>query len=544
MPNPMPQAETAPDAPVSADFVATRAQSFSRSAIADLRIVGALALAAIVIHFVTNLGLGGYGYFRDELYYIACSRHLALGYVDHPALSILLLWVELHLFGISMFALRIFPALAHAAAILVAGMLAREMGGGRFAIGIAGLATLIAPVYLGTASFYSMNGYEPLLWAAAGLMVVRILNTDDARLWLWFGVIAGVGLENKISMLFLCFGVVIGLLLTDRRRHLLSPWLWAGGAIAILLFMPYVVWNAEHGFPTLEFMHNAQEYKNYHASIPAFAAAQILLLNPISAPLWLAGLGWCLFAADGRRYRVIGWTYLAVFALLALQHGKAYYAAPVYVLMFAAGAVALERFAAAREWGVHLRRAAVIGLAIGGVICAPLATPMLPPRALIIYANAFGQEPTKNRALSGETEEQGLLPQNFSDRFGWREMTAAVAQVYASLPADERAHTAIFAGNYGEASAFNFFGPGYGLPPAISRHNSYWFWGFGNPDIETVIVFGMPKAKLEPFFNQVVPMAKFNCRYCMGYETNREIYLCRGMKAPIAKLWPKLKMFI
>jgi 4-amino-4-deoxy-L-arabinose transferase-like glycosyltransferase len=544
MRNLMPRAVAAPDPQSSADPAAPGAQLFSRSAMAELRIAWALALAAVLIHFATNLGLGGYGYFRDELYYIACSRHLALGYVDHPALSIVLLWIELHLFGASMFALRIFPALAHGAAVIVVAMLAREMGGRRFAMSIAALATLVAPIYLGVGAFYSMNAYEPLLWALAALVLVRILNTGNARLWLWFGVIAGVGLENKISMLFLCFGVVIGLMLSDQRRQLLSPWLWIGGAIAMLLFLPYVIWNAEHGFPTLAFIHNAQELKNYHASIPGFFAAQIVLLNPLSAPLWLAGLAWCLFAADGRRYRVLGWAYLTVFMLLALQGGKAYYAAPVYVLMFAAGAVALERFAALRRSGRLVRPVSAIALVIGAVISAPLAIPMLPPAMLADYAGFFGMGPAQRQAVMGERNEQGALPQNFADRFGWPELTAAVAQVYDSIPAGERAHVTIFAGNYGEAGALDFFGPRYGLPTAISSHNNYWFWGFGDPAIDSMIVVGVPRARLEQVFGEVTPVARVTCRYCVAMENNRDIYVCRGLKTPIAKLWPRLKNFI
>ncbi len=518
---------------------ANSAQSVCGAAVGGLPIV-ALALAAVAVHLVTNLGLGGYGYFRDELYYIACSHHLAFGYVDHPSLSIILLWIELHLFGDSMFALRLFPALAHGAQVIVAAMLAREMGGGRFAMGVAALAVLIAPVFLGLTAFYSMNAYDPLLWGAAGLVVVRILNTGDARLWLWFGLIAGIGLENKISMLFLCLGVVAGLILTGRRRDLLSPWLWIGGALAALLFLPYAIWNARHGFPTLEFMHNADLYKNYHPSIPAFAAAQLMLLNPLIAPLWMAGLGWCFFGNSGR-YRLIGWIYVAVFAL-TFQGGKAYYAAPVYMLMLPAGTVALERFSSARQWGVAIRRAAVAVLVIAGVISAPFAIPLLPPNALASVAERLG--PRQNTALVGERTEQGILPQNFADRFGWPEMVAAAAQVYASLPPDQRAHTAIFASNYGEAGAIDFFGPRYGLPPAASGHNSYWFWGLGNREIDTVIVLGGDRASLAKFFGEVIPAAKFRCRYCMGFENGLDIFICRKPAAPIAKVWPRLKKFI
>jgi hypothetical protein len=363
-------------------------------------------------------------------------------------------------------------------------------------------------------------------------------------MWLWLGVIAGVGLENKISMLFMCFGVVVGLLLSDQRRRLLSPWLWAGGAIAVALFLPYVIWNVNHGMPTLEFMRNAQELKNYHASILGFFGAQVLLLNPLAAPIWLAGVAWCLFAAEGRRYRVFGWTYLVVFTLLALQGAKAYYAAPAYVLMFAAGAVAFERSAEAYEWGGALRRATAIALIVAGLVCAPLAIPALPPATLAQYSKLFGMSPAQRSAVMGERNEQGALPQNFADRFGWRELTAAVAHAYASVPPGERARMTILASNYGEAGALDFFGPQYDLPPAISGHNSYWFWGYRDPAIDSAIVIGAPRARLEQVFEQVVPAGEFECHYCMEWENHREIYICRGLKTPIAKLWPMLKHFI
>ena len=513
------------------------AQPVYGAAVGGLPIV-ALAIAAVAVHLVTNLGLGGYGYFRDELYYIACSHHLAFGYVDQPSLSIILLWIELHLFGTSIFALRIFPALADGATVIVAAMLAREMGGGRFAMGATALAVLIAPVFLAVTSFYSMNAYDPLLWAVAGLVVVRILNTGDARLWLSFGLIAGIGLENKISMLFLCFGVVAGLILTARWRDLASPWLWLGGALATLLFLPYVIWNALHGFPTLEFMHNADLYKNIHPSLPAFAAGQLVLLNPIVAPLWIAGLGWCFFEKSGR-YRLIGWIYVAVFAL-TFQGGKAYYAAPVYILLLAAGAIALERFSSARRWGVGLRSAEVVTLVIAGLISAPFAIPVLPPSLL---ASLAAHSSMQNSALVSERRPQGILPQTFADRFGWPEMAVATAQVYASLPPAERAHTAIFASNYGEAGAIDFFGPSYGLPPAISGHNNYWFWGFGNRDIDTVIALGGNQAILAKFCGEAIPAAKFRCRYCMRSENGLNILICRKPTVPIANAWPRLKHF-
>jgi 4-amino-4-deoxy-L-arabinose transferase-like glycosyltransferase len=501
-----------------------------------------IAAIAVLIHFATNLGLGGYGYFRDELYYIACSRHLAAGYVDHPSLSILLLWVELHLFGSSLFALRIFPALAAGAMVFLTGRLAREMGGGRFAQMLAALAVLIAGVYLAICSFYSMNALDLVFWAACALVLARIVNTGEARLWLWFGLIAGLGLENKLSVLFLCFGLAVGLVLTENRRFLPGKWLWLGGAIAILLLVPNLIWEVRNGWPTSEFVHNAQLYKNNHASIPAFALSQVILLNPFNAPIWLIGLYYCLFANQGRRWRIFAWIYLTVFAVLAIQGGKPYYAAPVYPLLLAAGAVAIEQFAAAREWGVIFKRGCAVALVIGGIIAAPLAIPVLPPRTLAAYAAASGVTGSQD-TLVGERQRRSALMQPFADRFGWPEMVETVASAYASLPPGQRARAAIATSNYGEAGAIDFFGSRYGLPNAISGHNNYWLWGPGSYEPEVVVTVGVPRERLEAVCGQVTQAATTSCDYCMPFEDGAPIFVCRGLKRPLSTLWPTLRSY-
>ena len=227
--------------------------------LSDLAILFYLALLTILIHFLTN---GGYGYFRDELYYMACGEHLAWGYVDQPPFVALMAFVTRHLLGDSLFALRFFPAICGGLIVLLTGLMVRELGGGRYAQGLAAVAVIVAPVYLAIDNFFSMNCFDEVFWALAGYIVIRILKEGDPKLWILFGLVAGIGLMNKYSIGFLGLGVVVGLVLTPARRHLFSKWLWLGGAIAFVIFLPHILWEIHNGFPTLEFIHNATAMKN------------------------------------------------------------------------------------------------------------------------------------------------------------------------------------------------------------------------------------------------------------------------------------------
>lgn len=502
--------------------------------------IAMIAAAAFLVHM---LNLGGYAYFRDEFYYIACARHLAFGYVDHPPLSILILYLTGGPFGYSLFAIRLVAALAAPALVLLTARMTREMGGRGFAPALAALSVLLCPVMLGVMSFYSMNAFEPLFWTAAAYVVVRIINTGDGRLWVLFGAIAGLGLENKHSMLFFCFGIVAGLALTENRRWLWSKWLWLGGALAALLFVPNLIWEAAYGWPTLEFMRNAQAFKNYHASLPEFVAGQLLQTNPLIAPVWVAGLYWLFFSERGSRYRLFGWVYAAIFVVFVIEGAKSYYFAAIYPTMLSAGAICLADFFAERNLG-WLRAAYTVSMVIGGIGTAPLALPLLPPPALASYAGAFGLTSGRGaKMIAGERHSLGAIPQLFADRLGWEDMVAAVADAYRSLTPEERKHCAIFTSNYGEAGAIDLLGPKYGLPHAYSTHNTYWLWGPPANDPQLAVVLHARRGELEQAFSQVTQVASFTCDYCMPYETNLPIYICRGAKQPLAKLWPRIKVY-
>ena len=504
--------------------------------LARLSIAPLLCLAAVQV-LVHLLGNGSYGYFRDELYYLACADHLGWGYVDHPPLSIFLLAVTRGLFGDSIFAIRLPALLAGSGSVFLTGLLARELGGGRFAQTTAALGCLVMATPLALSSFFSMNAFDYLAWVVTALLLARILRTGRTRLWLAFGGVVGLALLNKISIAFLGFGLVVGLLLTPQRRLLLDPRAWIGATIAFALFVPHLVWQVVNGFPTLEFMRNAQQYKILAMSPLQYLGAQVMLTSPFVAPVWLLGLACLLAAPSLRRYRTLGLAYLAILGVFLAQQAKAYYLAPAYPMLVAAGTVALEGFTQRRRrW---LRPSVAVWLAIGGLVVVPLAMPLLPPATYVSYTQRLGISPPRE-----ERSQVGELPQIFADRFGWENMVATIAGVYRSLPSSDQARVSIFTGNYGEAGAVDFFGRRFGLPKAISGHNSYWLWGPGQATGEVVIVVGVAADELRELFASVEPVATVVSPYAVPAENNLPVYLCRQLKLPLAEAWPRVKRFI
>lgn len=402
-----------------------------------LGITGCLSFSLFILHMLFN---GRYGYFVDELYYLACSHHLDWGYVDQPPLIAVITWIERTTLGDSLHALRFLPAIADGLLVLLTGLIVRELGGRRYAQILACVAVIVAPLYLGLNNLLTMNAFEPLFWMGCALVAIKIIKGAPPKLWLLFGFLAGLGLENKHSMLFFGFGLFVGLLLTAERRLLRSPWLWLGGLLAFLLFLPNLVWEIQHGFPTIELLRNVQRSgRNVALSSWSFLAQQVLVMNPLAAPLWLAGLWYFLFDGAGRIFRALGWTYLIILACFLLLHGRIYYLAPAYPMLFAAGAVAFERFAE-RRTRVWLKPAYVAVLLVAGVLLAPFAYfPILPVEKYLAYSRALHFQPPQI-----ENHKMGPLPQIYADMYGWPEMAEAVAQAYNKLSPEDKQNCAIF----------------------------------------------------------------------------------------------------
>lgn len=503
-----------------------------RAAFGAASLVLLIAAVKLGLHLYTGRS---YGFFVDELYYIACGRHLAWGYVDQPPLIALAAWFSRAVLGPSLAALRFLPALAGAAEVVLTALLARELGGCRFAQALAAIAALVAPGILVADSLFSMNAFEPLIWMGCAWIVMRIVNTGNQRLWIWFGILAGIGLENKYSMLIFGGGIVLGLLLTPLRRSLASPWIWIGGAIALLLFLPNLLWNIQHHFPFLELQQNIRRSGRDVPLGPIdFFVQEILAMHPLTLPIWLAGLWFYLFSRRGRPWRTLGWAWVGTAVVIVAVSPRIYYLFPAYPVLFAAGAVVWESVAQ-RPRMAWLKAAYPAVLIATGALLAPMATPLLSPERYIAYTKALHLNQPRI-----ETHNLGPLPQLFADQFGWPEMTAVVAGVYNGLPPDVRAKTAIFGQNYGQAGAIDLFGPQYGLPHAVSGHQTYFLWGPGRFTGESIIVMEGREADLQRQFTTVRKAASVYHPYSMPYE-HFDVYYCAGPKTPLPQVWPRLK---
>ncbi|MCP4153208.1 MAG: glycosyltransferase family 39 protein [bacterium] len=496
----------------------------------------------VVMVLIQMLTAGNYGIFGDELYYVDCAKRLAFGYVDHPPIVALVARISLFIFGQSLIGLRLFAAMAGFGTILLAAGIARQLGGGRFAQSLASVLVVVSIAYLAIFNFFSMNAFDVLISTLLFYLLLKIINGAPAKTWLWFGLVAGIGVMNKYTILVLGFSIVVGLVATKERKHLATPWPYMAAVIVFFMFLPHILWQISHGWPTLEFMHNAQQFKNNPITIPAFFGQLILSLNPVTLPLWLGGVVF-LFAAGAKdsqtgkeqSYRSLG-IMLAVFFAVYLAHTpKVYYVFPVMVLAMAAGAVAWERVAR-RFGGKKLQIAILVLMILSGTVLMPLAVPILPIGDLIPYSRAIGllQEVKMQR------NENENIPVYFVSRFGWKELVKEVARVYDTLPQQERKACMIYGSWYGIAGAVNFYGPEYGLPNAVSSRNNYWLWGPGDTEGEIVLAVGESRDRLKEIFNSVEKAGESNHPYTYNYT----IYICRDPKYPIDKIWQRLKNFI
>jgi hypothetical protein len=498
-------------------------------------------MAAVVAIAVGRLALlwyfnNRYGYFRDEFDYLACGNHLAWGFVDHPPLVPFLAKISTLLLGDSLRSIRFLPAVASSAVVVLAAMMARAFGGGRFALLLTAVAVTIPPIYLSDGTLLTTNSLEPLLWTAAIGFAVLAVKHEQPRYWLGFGVVAGIGLEEKYSIVVLGLGIAAGLVLTPQRRALASKWLWLGGAAALLIFLPNLLWNIRHHFPFLELTRNIRADGRDVALSPfQYLAQQILLIHPFTAPVWIAGLLALLFAVRFRPFRMLGWCYLVAFAVFAGLKGKNYYLAPIYPMLLAAGAVVIEG-AIEKSRKLWLKPAIAGALAVGGVLLVPIVVPVLTPDQFISYANALPFVIPR----SEHSHEAAVLPQHYADQFGWPELAGAVAQAWAKVPQGERGDCAIFAQNYGEAGAIDFFGPRYSLPPALSGHQSYYLWGPREYSGNCLLVVGDRQERLEQLFERVEYVGHSDHPYAL--ERNIPIFYCRRARfGTLALIWPRLK---
>jgi hypothetical protein len=511
-----------------------------------LRLAIIFALVKLLVHIAFNLWEShiGYGYFRDELYYIECGRHLAWGYVDHGPIVALQSRLSIALFGKSLTGIRMLSALGGAGRVFLTGILAWALGGRRPAQFLAMLGVFLGPQYLALDSFLSMNSWESFFWMLSLLAVVLIARGHSEKFWLLFGLSSGLGLLNKPSMTFFLVALLIGLLLTPQRRVLFSRWMPAGVALMLVIVAPNVLWQIHNHWPTLEFLHNGRvENKNVNVPPLPFLWLQIQNLEPLSILVWGTGLVALLAGSLSKTWRWIGLTYLIFLATLMALHAKDYYVAPIYPILFAAGGIAWERrlanTASVRRESAFAFPILETALLLITVFALPMAIPILPPTQWLVYTRATH---LYNSSSKTENLDVGVLPQFYADRFGWQEEVDEVTRIYNSLSPEDRAKVAILCSNYGEASAINFLG--HGLPTAISGHNNYYLWGpRGATGEVTIIINGATPDEMRPFYNDVQVAGHMDHPLSMPYE-RRNIYLVRNRKKNITDDWLDFKHYI
>jgi len=488
----------------------------------DLALLLLLALARLLLHLLIN---GQYGFHRDELAMLNDARSLAWGYVAYPPLTPFLGRIELTLFGTSLVGFRFFSALSQSIVMVIAGLMTRELGGSRQAQLIAAAATGIGLLSLIQGALFQYVAFD-LLWVVLlAYFVIRLLKSDDPRWWIPIGAVIGLGMMTRYTMGVHTIGLVAATLLTPTRKHLKSPWLWIGALLAFIIFLPNLIWQIQHNFISLDFQRSIHARDIRIGRTEGYLPEQLLMANPFVLWIWITGLIYCF---RNSTYRMIAWMYVVPFAVFLIMQGRGYYLAPVYPMLIAAGSAAFIRRVESPD-GKNPRRALILtwaALSLGFIFGACLMLPIGPVNSV-----------TWNMAAS--------VQDDFIEEIGWDEFTAQVAQVYNSLPADERSHAGILTGNYGEAGAINLYGPEYDLPKAICPTDSFWLHGPPDESVDVLVVVGYPQGSASQYFKTCELVGEVSNRYGVpnGESEMKDIYLCKGVRQSWSELWPLMKTY-
>lgn len=504
----------------------------------NLPLILSITLINLLLYLVTTIFFS-YGIFRDEYYYIACANRLDFGYVDHPPLSVFILAVWKFFLGDSLIAIRLIPALISTATVFMIGLFTLRLGGERSAIIISTAAYMLTPIFLGMNTIVSMNTLDFFFWISSAYIFLRIIQEQNPKLWLLLGVVLGLGLLNKTSVFWLGAGIFAGTIFSPLRKDLKTKYPYLAAIIALIIFSPYIIWNITHDFAHLEFMRNAASRKYGGLTPVSFILDQVLILNPASILIWLPGIIFYFFTKQHKQFRAIGFIWLTTLIILLVNiHSKGEYIAAAYQILFAGGAIMIEKWSSVnkRYW---IKYAIIVPVVISSLFLLPFARPLLGPEAFVKYQSAIGLEPPSN-----EGHELVGLPQFYSDMFGWEELAKNVSKVYQSLPEEDRKNTIVYCSNYGKAGAIEYYSKKYPLPEVVSPHNSYWYWWPKKNDVQAIIIIG---GNIEDHFDsleEVYEAGFHSSKYAMPYENNLTIFIARGFKRSLEEIKQSDKIFI
>lgn len=495
----------------------------------------AIVIYFIIIKFAVCLFPFEYGFFRDELYYIALSDNLDFGYVDVPPTIPFLLAIVRSLLGTSFISLHLLPAVSGALVVWLVSLMVKKMGGGFNALLLALVCVTLCPIYICFESVYTYDTFDKLCWTLALYLMVLFLKTEDKKYLIFLGIVAGFGLMTKLTILYLGFGIFAALLMTRNRKYFLSWQLWTGAAIALLIFSPYLIWQIKEGLPVLEYYKIYGSEKTWPTTPLEFIKNQIVIMSIPTFPVWLLGVYYFIFNKEGKKFRVLGYAYIVILTISTYLKVKFYLPAPFYTVLFAGGAVFIEEFVQEHkvQW---LRKTLFIVILVMGLISVPFVRPVLPVEFLL----RFGKRGVY-MGVRGERHSLGRLHQHFADRLGWEELAENTAKAYNSLSEEEKSKACILTENYGEAGAIWYFGERYNLPKPISGHLQYYIWGPRGYSGEVAIAIGIEPEKLKEHFNSVEAIVWHACLIAIRHERYLTIYACRGPKRPLEEMWPSFK---
>jgi hypothetical protein len=473
-------------------------------------------LVIVAVKLVLTLAFDNrYGWHRDELYYLDSGQHLAFGYVDYPPLTPWLARLDTLIFGVSLVGLRLLSVLAGCIVILLAVRIARDLGGGAFAQVLTAGAIFLSPMILGASTVFETVSLDQLTWTIVFALLVRLLISENPRWWPAVGIALGVGLMTKETIVVLAAGILLGAAFTGVRRDLTTPWLWLGVVLAILLLAPDLIWQIQHGWPTLSYVGFHHGRIAGDTSRLGYVLEQIVLVGPAAIPLLVMGYVWLFRSA---RFRLLGWACLFAELFMLAAGGKSYYPGPTYPVLFAAGAVLAEQAWSHGWWRVFRYLVPGLILLTGGLL-VPLSIPVVSPQTMT---------------------NDGLwhTRSDYADESGWPEFVATIARVYRQVPASDRGSTAILTGNYGEAGSIDFLGGRYGLPHAVSGHLNYYYWKPAHVKASWLIAVEIDPRTLHRLYRHVRRAAVV--RNNLGLhndEWGNPVYLCWGPKVDINSVW-------
>ena len=494
-----------------------------RTGRSDVAVLAGIAALFAIAHIATN---GRYGFHRDELQFLSDARHLDWGFVAYPPMTPFLEHIGLGLFGLSLVGLRLFSVIAQAIVIVVSGLMARDLGGGRLAQVTTVLAVGLSPLPIFEATEFQYTSFAFLWFALIAWFTIRLLKSDNPRWWLAIGAAVGLGLLTKYSITFFVAGILIGVVLTRARKYLVTGWFWGGIALAFLIFLPNLIWLAHHDFISYTFLQHIHKRDVGEGRAEGFLLGQFIAdANLFAAPLWIAGL---IAYFRSSRYRMLGWMYLVPFTLFWAGKGRFYYVAEAYPMLLAMGAVVGEKWLRPMPRWRRFRVEAVFftGLFAIGAIASARIVPIAPSGPLRDYA----------LSKNGDLREE----------IGWDELVKTVAGIRDTLPAEQQAHLGITVGNYGEQGAIEILGPAYHLPPPISTTNSAWLRGYPTPPPTTIIALGITQEQANEIFT--------GCRLAghngnsLGIENEEnqdhpDIFVCGPPRKPWPQVWKEHQDF-